>query len=122
MYSFELPFPPSNNTYYRRTSKGMRISEKGRSYKCQVKRCMSRYGLANESIASDVHLDIDVYPPDKRKRDLDNLFKGVFDSLTDCGYWIDDSQVKKLGATMKPVDPNPRIEIFINVIGEYEYE
>ena len=42
----------------------------------------------------DVH--IAVYPPDKRKRDLDNLPKSILDSLQHAGIYEDDSQIDKL--------------------------
>lgn len=31
-------------------------------------------------------------PPDKRRRDVDNYIKAIFDALTAAGYWIDDAQ------------------------------
>jgi Holliday junction resolvase RusA-like endonuclease len=39
---------------------------------------------------------VEVYVPDRRKRDLDNLHKGILDSLTHAGVWGDDSQIDDL--------------------------
>lgn len=36
------------------------------------------------------------YPPDQRKRDLDNLAKATFDALQAAGVIKDDSQIDKL--------------------------
>ncbi len=37
----------------------------------------------------------ELYPPDKRRRDLDNFDgKALWDALTKAGVWKDDSQVK----------------------------
>lgn len=40
-----------------------------------------------------VSLDILVFPPDKRKRDIDNVLKPILDSLAKAGVYDDDSQV-----------------------------
>lgn len=44
-------------------------------------------------ITGPVSVVIEAFPPDKRRRDLDNLLKGLFDSLTHAGVWLDDYQV-----------------------------
>ena len=37
-----------------------------------------------------------LYPPDQRRRDIDNYNKALFDALTLTGVWEDDSQVKRM--------------------------
>ena len=37
-------------------------------------------------------IEILVYPPDKRCRDIDNILKGVLDSLVTCGLMFDDGK------------------------------
>lgn len=37
---------------------------------------------------------LEYLPPDRRRRDIDNGCKAVFDALTHAGVWKDDSQVK----------------------------
>jgi crossover junction endodeoxyribonuclease RusA len=39
---------------------------------------------------------MDAFPPDRRRRDLDNLQKAVLDSLAHAGIYADDSQVDLL--------------------------
>jgi len=48
-------------------------------------------------------VDIYVNPPDKRKRDLDNIPKALLDALTHAGIWEDDSQIDQLTITRGPV-------------------
>ena len=43
---------------------------------------------------------VDVYPPDRRKRDLDNVLKAIFDALTHAGVYVDDSQIRYIRAEM----------------------
>ncbi len=51
---------------------------------------------ANYSILEgDLTVEMHLYPPDNRTRDIDNYSKALFDALTQANFWIDDSQVKK---------------------------
>jgi Holliday junction resolvase RusA-like endonuclease len=36
------------------------------------------------------------FPPDARRRDIDNYNKALFDALTHAGIWEDDSQVQRM--------------------------
>ncbi|NBW23084.1 MAG: RusA family crossover junction endodeoxyribonuclease, partial [Caulobacteraceae bacterium] len=38
----------------------------------------------------------EAFPPDKRKRDLDNVLKSLLDALTHANVWDDDSQIDDL--------------------------
>lgn len=44
-------------------------------------------------------VSIRVYPPDKRRRDLDNLMKCLIDALQHAGMYQDDSQIDRLLVT-----------------------
>lgn len=91
----QLPWPPSSNTYWRRRGHCYFISEKGQDYRQYVtKLCYKYTGIFN--IDSRLKLSIDAYPPDKRKRDLDNLFKAVLDSLQYARVYPDDCQIDEL--------------------------
>jgi crossover junction endodeoxyribonuclease RusA len=46
--------------------------------------------------AGPLRVEIEAFPPDKRKRDLDNVLKSLLDSLTHAGVWEDDSQIEDL--------------------------
>jgi crossover junction endodeoxyribonuclease RusA len=97
----DLPYPPSNNTFYRSIGRGkVLISEGGRKYKTEVyARVLEQHGIF-KPFTGPVKITVELTPPDKRKRDLDNCFKGLFDSLTAAGCWIDDVQVKIIYAEM----------------------
>ncbi len=58
-------------------------------------------------------VEIILYPPDKRIRDLDNYNKALFDALTHAGVWEDDSRVKRMLVEWGPVFPKGKVEITI---------
>lgn len=95
-----LPFPPTVNTYWRHVVVGKNartlISERGRKYKREVAHICARNGIAGMRLAGRLAVGIAIYPPDKRKRDVDNLAKAVLDSLTGAGVWVDDEQIDLL--------------------------
>jgi crossover junction endodeoxyribonuclease RusA len=98
---FILPFPPSVNTYYRHIPRrgGVLISAKGRDYRKQVGILCA---LALDSFTSSepfvgrLSITIELIPPDKRKRDVDNYLKSLLDALTHAKVWHDDSQIYEL--------------------------
>jgi crossover junction endodeoxyribonuclease RusA len=73
------------------------ISEKGRAYKSNVRRAVIEQLRALPK-ASSAFADVDIvlYPPDYRPRDIDNFNKAIFDALTYASVWVDDKQVKRL--------------------------
>lgn len=94
-----LPWPPSVNTYWRHPTTGKLagrhlISEKGRAYRQAVSALIAESRL--HRFSGPVAVDIQAYPPDRRKRDIDNVLKGLFDSLTHAGVWDDDYQIQDL--------------------------
>ena len=101
-----LPFPPSVNTYWRNTRKGVLISASGRCFRSNAfAAVLEQLKRRPQPITVNVQVTVLLFPPDKRQRDLDNYLKALFDSLTHAGVWGDDSQIKRFsvewGATMK---------------------
>lgn len=97
MLTIKLPWPPSVNTYWRRNGGRYFISKEGTAFKQEVILRYSKYKATfkpHEKLA----MLIEAYPPDKRKRDIDNIAKGILDSLGKKGAAIyeDDSQIDKL--------------------------
>ncbi|EAQ9184469.1 MULTISPECIES: RusA family crossover junction endodeoxyribonuclease [Citrobacter] len=115
-----LPFPPSVNTYYRAPNKGslkgkLLISERGRKYRKAVySSVLWAYGGLPRAINIDVEVKIILYPPDNRRRDLDNYNKALFDALTNSHVWEDDQQVKRMLIEWGPVVKQGEVEITIS--------
>lgn len=94
--SLELPYPPSINHYYRRVGARTIISKEGREYRAKI--CIQLGQPV--PLAGPLGMRIDVYPPDRRRRDVDNIQKPVLDALQHTGIYGDDSQVKDLRTVM----------------------
>jgi len=91
---FHLPWPPSVNTYYRAIGGRNILSKNGREY---PKKCKIAIGFyPHEPLAGRLVVLIDLFPPDRRKRDIDNHVKAILDALTKCRIWKDDSQIDVL--------------------------
>lgn len=113
-----LPWPPSLNSYYRSPNKGPLagrhlISARGRLYRVEVVAAGWAQLRLKPMLTGRLYVYIDAYPPDKRKRDLDNLLKALFDALTHAGVWVDDSQIDRLAVERRPPAPNGRIDVTI---------
>jgi crossover junction endodeoxyribonuclease RusA len=63
-----------------------------------------------------VSVEIDVFPPDKRVRDLDNILKPLLDAMTAAGCWHDDSQVANLRVTRRGVVSGGRVDVVVQQI------
>lgn len=63
-----------------------------------------------------LRVDVLVYPPDRRKRDLDNLGKALLDALTKARVWADDSQIDVLTFSRKTIHRGGVVVVRIEVI------
>ena len=55
-------------------------------------------------------------PPDRRKRDLDNILKAILDALVYGGVIKDDYQVEEIHLIRKPPEPGGRVEVYLEVM------
>ena len=92
-----LPFPPSLNSYYRFAKGRMYITAKGKQYRKDVAACIDQLESLQPETGA-IALRILACPPDKRRRDLDNLLKGLLDALSvkGLGVYVDDSQIMRI--------------------------
>lgn len=95
MISIELPWPPTINSYWRRRGDRYFISKQGKQFRRDTILLCSKYkGL----FCNDERLKLTVkaYPPDKRRRDIDNLLKVLCDSLEAAQIFKDDCQLDEI--------------------------
>lgn len=97
-----LSWPPSTNRYWRHVGHKTVLSKAGREYKQSVAAEAARQaGYPVPRLTGPVSIRIDLYPPDKRRRDIDNhAGKALLDAITEAGLLDDDSQIVDLHAVM----------------------
>ena len=100
MISFEFPYPPSVNTYYRANGHRRFITKKGMEFRAKVADMVSESNLP--TLAQELEVFVTLYPPDKRRRDLDNPMKALLDAMEHAGVYEDDSQIVKLTIEKRP--------------------
>ncbi len=113
MLMLVMPWPPSANTYWRRNGSRYFISQKGIQYRDEVFKT-HHDGLIK--FDGRISMKVLAYPPDKRRRDLDNLLKAVQDSLQYAKIFEDDSQIDRITVERMNVSPQGRLVVTIEKI------
>lgn len=109
-----LPYPVSMNVIWRQ----------GRNGRLYLNPAVTRYRKAVWALTFNkpkfgnamVSIDIKMFPPDKRRRDADNICKSILDSLQHAGVIDDDVQVQKLSVEKCEVRKGGEIELILNEI------
>lgn len=112
-----LPYPPSVNHYWRHFRGRTLISREGRTFRTNVCALLARgngNGPRKPPSGGRIAMAMDAFPPDRRRRDLDNLQKPVLDALEHAGVYEDDSQIDLLITRRREVVPEGRL--LVNVV------
>jgi len=109
--TFELPYPPSINHYWRRVGYRTLLSREGRAFRRNVCALLGGGGPRKPPADGRIALAMDAFPPDRRRRDLDNIAKPVLDVLEHAGVYEDDSQVDLLVTRRCPPVKGGRLEV-----------
>jgi crossover junction endodeoxyribonuclease RusA len=121
MIDLTLPWPCSVNHYWVRTHHGgMMISAAGRAFRDSVILIVRKLEGKDWKIIGEprrlgpIMVQIKAYPPDRRRRDLDNICKGILDALQHAGCYDDDSQIDMLMVERGPMIKGGKIHVFIS--------
>lgn len=95
-----VPFPPTVNQYRAavivKGNPRLITTKKGRQYREHLIQTLFSQRANARRFEGRLRVKIDMYPPDRRKRDLDNYIKPILDGITAAGIWDDDSQIDEL--------------------------
>ena len=101
MLDLELPWPPSVNHYWRRVGNRTLISRGGRAFRKRVCALLALQRV--RPLTGPLAVAVTLHPPDRRRRDIDNLQKALLDALQHGGAYGDDSQIVRL--TIEKAEP-----------------
>lgn len=114
MIQILLPWPPSVNHYWASNGRRRYITQRGVDYRREVHSiAIKKFGKQFEPLKGRLAVRIEVYPPDRRKRDLDNLLKAPLDALSHAGIYVDDSQIDRLIVARYPKFDNSALVVLI---------
>jgi len=109
MIELQLPYPPSVNHYWRRVGARTLISRGGRAFRQAVCSLLRERGI--RPVSGRLAVEVIVYPPDRRRRDVDNVFKALLDAMQHGGVYADDNQIVRLSIEKRePVEGGKTIE------------
>ena len=111
MRLLDLPYPPSINHYWRHVGPRTLISREGRTFRTNVCALLGGGGPRKPPAGGRIALCMDAFPPDRRRRDLDNIQKPVLDALQHAGVYEDDSQIDLLITRRCPSVDNAHLSI-----------
>lgn len=129
--TFTLPWPPSVNTYWRhivlpmkggRSRSATILSEDARKYRKAVADQVLVQRVPRDGSHGRLAVEITAYAPDRRARDLDNLPKGILDSLKHAGVIRDDSDIDRLTIRRGEVKKCGHVGVSIIDLGKLQAE
>jgi crossover junction endodeoxyribonuclease RusA len=103
------------NHYWRRVGPRTLISREGRTFRTSVCALLGGGGQRRPPAGGRIALAMDAFPPDRRRRDIDNLLKSTLDALQHAAVYADDNQIDLLIARRREPDPpHGHIEVLVD--------
>jgi crossover junction endodeoxyribonuclease RusA len=90
------------------------ISREGRRFRERVLMLLAARDI--QPLLGLLVVEVAVYPPDSRRRDIDNVQKALLDALQHGGVYADDSQIVRLTIEKRPPVPGGKTLVFIRKI------
>ena len=119
MIILNLPLPPSVNSYRTIFRNRMGISKAGREFKVQVSDYVVEYRVPKLGKAR-LEMKVVIYPRDRRKQDIDNRIKALWDALGDAGVFDDDEQIDVLHIERGEIKKGGACLVLIDILDKIE--
>ena len=95
IYEMYVPFPPSDNNFYVQTRNGRFISAKGKKFRADLAEAVLSQ-LPDVRLDHKVLVEVVLYMPDNRVRDVANYMKALMDAISKADLWEDDVLIDQL--------------------------
>ena len=112
MIKLKLPYPPSVNHYWGVAGKRRFVGTKGRLFREAVLEAAQ----GAQKMDGRLSMLIELYPPDRRIRDIDNVTKALLDACMKAGCYEDDSQIDELKIVRKEIIKGGSCEVTISYL------
>lgn len=116
MIKIYLPWPPTVNSYYGYTRGIKYITKGGRLFRERCEKDLVEQN-AIVRLGHRINVEVVLFPPDGRRRDLDNHMKALLDACTVAGLWEDDSLIDQLTILRGEVVKGGLCQLEINPAG-----
>lgn len=117
MIELSLPYPPTGNHAVKHTRNGHYATKEAKAYRALVA-VLCRSKRPKKPFPGPLSVLVIISPPDRRRRDMDNAWKTLSDSLTHAGIWEDDSQIADLRLVRIPPVPGGSVAVRVEMVNK----
>jgi len=114
MLVLDLPLPPSVNHYWGQHGHRRYVSKAGVAFKAQVSDYVIEYRVPKLGTAR-LAMTVVLFPKDRRKQDIDNRIKALWDALADAGVFDNDEQIDTLFIERGEIKKDGGCRVYIDI-------
>ena len=119
MLILDLPLPPSVNHYWGQHGHRRYVSKAGIAFKTQVSEYVIDYRVPKLGTAR-LAMTVVLFPKDRRKQDIDNRIKALWDALADAGVFDNDEQIDTLFIERGEIKKGGGCRVYIDILDKIE--
>jgi crossover junction endodeoxyribonuclease RusA len=119
MLVLDLPLPPSVNHYWGQHGHRRYVSKAGVAFKAQVSDYVIEYRVPKLGTAR-LAMTVVLFPKDRRKQDIDNRIKALWDALADAGVFDNDEQIDTLFIERGEIKKGGGCRVYIDILDKIE--